>query len=402
MPSRSERLLTAVIAGVLLFLIVSPAMAAETTNSEFVIIQEGDVFPDDLYAGAVRVVVEGTIDGDLVAFAAEEVVINGTVTGSVTAVTPNLSVDGEVGDSVRMTGNRLAVSGHVGGDVVSAAVSVDLAPSSRVDGDVLIWAWNASALGSIGMDLTGTQRNLDLAGTVDGDVDVTVDRLVVIDELTVGGDLGYRSDTGAEGLELATVGGAVVDKNTLPPNLRVRAVGLLARILAVVVLSVAALSVAYGWPNRTGRAIALAGSRPLGKWLRGAFVMFAPLIAVAVTGLILGLAPAAVAFPLLAVLVPAILALAGVVLACAIVAGAPVAGWLGGIVFKRLDLHGAMFVGSLMIGVLWWLPVVGWLVPLVVLPWGMGAWMATWSAQPSESDVLPSDLPASSRTRSGS
>lgn len=396
MPSRSERLLTALIAGVLLFLIATPAMAAQTSNSEFVIIREGDVFPEDLYAGAVRVVVEGTLDGDLVAFAAEDVVINGTVTGSVTAVTPNLTVNGEVNGSVRMTGNRLTISGEVGGDVVAPVVTADLTASSRVDGDVLLWAWNARALGSIGEDLTGTQRTLHLAGVIEGDVDVTVNSLAVVDDLTVNGDLGFRSDAEAEGLELAEVGGTIVDKETLPANLRVRAIGLLARILAVVVLSVAALSAAYGWPGRTSKAIALAGSGPFGKWLRGALVLFAPVIAVVVTGLILGLAPAAVAFPLLAVLVPAILALVGIVFALAIVAGAPVAGWIGGVVFKRLDLYGAMLAGSLMIGVLWWLPWVGWFVPLVVLPWGLGAWMATWASQSSETSAEPNDLAATS------
>lgn len=396
MRSRSERLLAALVGGVLFFLIATPAMAAQTSNSEFVIVQEGDVFPEDLYAGAIRIIIDGTLDGDLTAFAAEEVVINGTVTGSVTALTPNLVVNGEVGGSLRMSGNRLNINGEVGGDVVGAVVTADLASSSRVSGDVLVWAWNASALGHIGMDLTGTQRNLELAGSVDGDVDVTVGQLTVVDELTVSGDLGYRSDAEAEGLELADVGGTIVDKETLPANLRVRAIGLLAKILVLVVLSVAALSAAYGWPNRTARTIALTGTRPVRKWLLGALVLFSPLVAVAVTGLILGLAPAAVAFPLLVVLVPVILALLGIVFALAIVAGAPVAGWIGGVAFKRLDLYGAILVGSLIIGALWWLPIVGWIVPIVVLPWGLGAWMATWSSQRSEAAAEPNDLVATS------
>jgi cytoskeletal protein CcmA (bactofilin family) len=388
MRSRSDWLLAASIGVALVFAIATPAPAAETSNSEFVIIQEDETFPDDLYAGAIRVVVDGTLDGDLIAFAAEEIVINGVVTGSVTALSPKVTLKGEVTGSLRMTGNRLDVEGDVGGDVVAAVVSARLAPSSRVDGDVLLWAWDATALGSIGMDLTGTQRNLALAGSIDGDVDVSVTSLTIVDSLTVSGDLGYRSEAEAVGLDMAEVGGAVVDKEVLPPNLRVRAIGLLGRILITIILSVAALSAAYGWPRRTERAIGEAGRNPIGQWLRGALVLFSPLIAAGVTGLVLGLAPAAVAFPLLALLVPVILALAGVVLALAVVAGAPIAGWVGGVVFKRLDRYGAILAGSLMIGVIWWIPIVGWIVPLIVLPWGLGAWMRSWRAQSSEDSSL--------------
>jgi hypothetical protein len=204
----------------------------------------------------------------------------------------------------------------------------------------------------------------------------------------VTGDLGFRSQAEAAGLDMAEVGGAVVEKEVLPANLRVRAIGLLGRILITIVLSVAALSAAYGWPGRTERAIGEAGRNPIGKWLRGALVLFSPLLAAGVTGLILGLAPAAVAFPLLAVLVPVVLALAGVTLALAVVAGAPIAGWLGGVAFKRLDRYGAILAGSLIIGAMWWIPVVGWLVPLVVLPWGLGAWMSSWRDQSSEESSL--------------
>lgn len=122
---------------------------------------------------------------------------------------------------------------------------------------------------------------------------------------------------------------------------------------------------------------------PVRRWLAGAAVLFAPVLVVGVTALILGLAPAAVAFPLLAILIPLILALAGLSLALALVAGAPAVGWLGGKLFKRLDLYGSILAGSVIAGVIWWLPVVGWLVPVVVLPSGLGAWIAARSSQSS-------------------
>lgn len=382
MRYRSRTLLVALVGGVALLGVAAPALAAETSNSEFVIIREDDVFPEDLYAGAVRVVVDGTLDGDLLAFAAEEVVINGTVHGSVTAVTPSVTVNGEVGGSLRVTGNRLTVTGEIGGDVVAAVVNAELAPTSTVGGDVIVWAWDARALGTIGADLTGTQRHLELAGDIEGNVDVSVARLEVVDPLTVTGDLGYRSNAAAEGLDQATVDGAIVDKTPLPPNLRIRALGLLGRFLVVLFLTLAALSTAYGWSRRTSDAIAQVGSAPFRTWLIGALILFSPVIAILVTGLILGLAPAVAAFPLLLGLVPVILALLGIAFALALVAGAPTVGWLGGVLFKRLDLYGSILVGSLIVGVVWYLPLVGWLVPVVVLPLGLGAWIAAWRRLP--------------------
>ncbi|HEX9848401.1 MAG TPA: polymer-forming cytoskeletal protein [Acidimicrobiia bacterium] len=386
MPYLSRRLVLTILAGGLLVAAAAtPVVAAETSNSEFVIIQGDDVFPDDLYAGAVRVVVEGTLDGDLVAFAGEEVVIDGTVTGSVLAVAPRVTVNGLVEGNLRVSANDFAVSGTVNGDVVAAVVDATLWPTSVIGGDALLWAWSADALGTIAQDLNGSQKNLQLAGTVEGDVDVSVSRLNVVDSLTVGGDLGYRSKNDIEGLEMAGVEGAVVAKTPLPPNVRIRALTVLGRFLIVLFLSVAALLAALGWPRRTQQAINNVGKRPIRNWLLGALVIFSPLLMIVVTGLILVLAPAAAAFPLLAVLVPVILTLVGIALAVSFVAGAPAVGWLGGVLLRRLDLYGSVLAGSIVVGVVWYLPFVGFLVPLLVLPIGLGAWISAWRDQATAS-----------------
>jgi len=381
----SRRLLLAAAACAAILAIALPAVAAETSNAEFVIIQEDDVFPEDLYAGAIRVVVNGTLDGDLVAFAAEDVVITGTVTGSVTAIAPSVRVEGTVEGSLRVSGNRLQIDGNVDGDVVAAVFAADLGAGSRVGGDVLIWGWDVAALGTVGGDVTGTQRNLELAGAVEGDVDVAVSRLTVVSPLSVGGDLGYRSANEAEGLDQVTSGGTIVAKEPLPPNIRVRALMLLGRFMVIVFLSIAALTAAYGWPARTSRAIAEVGRAPVRRWLAGALVVFSPIIAIGVAALIVGVAPASAAFPLLVVLIPLILALFGLSFALALVAGAPVVGWLGGVIFRRFEIYGAILTGSIVVGLVWYLPWLGWLVPLVVLPLGLGAWLATWRQEATDS-----------------
>lgn len=376
MPSPYRRALLGITAvSVLLLAAPAPALAAETTNSEFVIIRPGDTVDDDLYAGAIKVSVEGTIEGDLIAFAGEEIVIDGSVTGSVFALAPRVVVNGSVGGSVRVATGSLTVGGQVGGDIVVAGYEVSLTPNSNVGGDVIAWSWQTGALGSIGRDLEGTQGTLELAGEVGGDVDVSVRRLVVVDALVVDGDLGYRSDAEAEGLELADVGGTVVRKTPLPPNLRVRGLMLFGRFLIVVFLTICALAVAYGWPERSRRAISAVRRSPFKAWGLGALIMLSPLLLVGVAALVLTLAPSAASLPLMAVLGPVILAALGLVLALSLVAGIPAVGRLGELLFRKLELHGAVLAGATVAAVMWFLPWVGWLVPLIVLPLGQGGWL---------------------------
>lgn len=361
----------------------TPALAVELSNSEFVIVPENDVVPDDLYAGAVRVVVDGTLDGDLVAAAGEDVVVNGVVTGSVTVIAPTVTIEGAIDGTLKVVTNRLVVNGRVGGDIVGSAITASFGPSSMVSGDVVFWAWKCETLGTIHGSLEGGFRTLSLAGEIEGDVDVSVNRIRVVDPLQVGGDLGYRSDNEIVDIDRASVDGAVVAKTPLKPNLRVRALGVVGRFMAVLFLSIFSLLAAYSRPDLAEKAILRVGSTPVRHWLRGSAVVFAPLLFAGATFLLLSLAPPAAAFPLLAVLVPVFLALLGIAFAVSLVAGAPVVGWLGGVMFRRLEMYGAVLAGSAVVGVAWFLPWAGWLIPLAVLPIGLGAWIAAVKSQES-------------------
>lgn len=384
MRSRS-RALGLIAIGVLFVVVSAPtsAMAAETASSELVIISEGTTSEGDLYAAGVRILIEGVVDGDLVAFAAEDVVISGEVTGSVIAVAPVVDIGGRVGGSARVAANDLTVTGDVEGDLVGGVISADLQSGSSVGGDVLLWAVNVNSAGTIGADLGGTQRSLDLQGTVDGDVDVSVRRLTITGPLEIGGDLGYRSPREAEGLDQATVGGVVVHKTPVAPNIRVRALGLVARALTVIAMTAIALLVAWGWPDRTRRAAGLVRIHPLGAWGRGALVILSPLILGGIAALIAALAPASASLPLLVIFVPLVLVALAIVLILSAIAGIPSALALGDALIDRWGMFGSLLVGSAIVGVLWLIPYVRWLVIVILLPLGLGAWMLSFRTEPA-------------------
>lgn len=397
MRSPSERrpwraLALALIGAALLVTGALPAWAAEISASSTIIVRDGDIRRDDLYAGAINIIVLGTVEGDLFAFAAEEITISGTVTGSVVAIAPTVIVEGQIGQSLRAVTSDLRVDGEVGRDVVVTAWSVGLGEGASVAGDVFAWAVSMTTQGQVGGDLGGTQRSLSLGGAVAGNVDVSVSSLTVVEDLAVTGDLVYRSEAEAVGLEQAAVDGVVVRRTPLPPNIRIRALALFGRFTALVLLTGAALSVAYAWPRRTAAAIEQAVATPVRAWWHGAAVMASPLVIAAVGGVTLALAPPAASLPLLALFLPVVLALIGLVAALSLVAGIPAVGWLGGVLFKRLELYGALLGGSLVAGMAWVIPVIGWLVPLVVLPLGLGAWRLSLLApegSPESSPLAP-------------
>jgi cytoskeletal protein CcmA (bactofilin family) len=352
-----------------------PAVAAETASSDLVIIQEDVVITDDLYATGLRVLIEGKVVGDLVAFAAEDVVIEGEVTGSVLVIARDLTVSGVVGGSLRAGVTSIEVSGSVGRDVVVTSFGALLGESAIVDGDVLFWAFDAVSRASVGGDLTGTARDLEMQGSVAGDVDVTVSRLSVSGPFHVGGDLGYRSEDEAAGLDQVDTGGVIVHETPLPPNIRVRALALLARLLIIVGLTVVALLIAWAWPRRTESAAEALVASPARAYGIGLVVMLSPVLLAAAAGLVLAVAPASAALPLLAIFAPLVLALAGLVFALSLVAGVPTVLTAGRWFPADLSPQGSVLAGSVVAGVAWLAPVVGWLVPAIVLPIGIGSWV---------------------------
>lgn len=368
-----------------------PATAAETFSSELVIVTEGDVVVDDVYAVGNRVLVRGVIDGDLIALAAQDIRIEGEVTGSVLAMAPEVVVTGAIGGALRVLAPSVEVTGSIGRDLVSGAGRLEVASSGEVGRDVILWAWDAVLTGEIGGDVEGTQRNLGLAGLVEGDVRVSANRLSITDALTVGGDLGYRSGTIAAGLDRVEVGGTVVRQEPMAPNIRVRALGFVLRVIVAIALSSLALLVVWASPKRTERALESLQAAPIKAIGTGALIVASPLIVVAIGALLYALAPASAAVPLLVALVPLVLALFGLLLVVSLVGGVPMVAWVGSRLRKDITIAGAVALGALVVAVAWMIPVVGGLVGLFVLTGGIGAWINSLRVESAHQPAAPQD-----------
>lgn len=358
-------------------LLAVPAVAAQRSVSDVVLVERGTVVDDDLYAAGNRIVVEGRVTGDLVVAAYEDVTITGAVEGDVIGLAGSVVVTGSVGESLRVASPSLRVDGEVGGDVVALAWDASLL--AQVGGGAVVWSWSNEVGGVLEGDLGGQSRRLVLGGEVGGDVDVTVARLEIRPGTVVGRDLGYRSRNEAVGIDSAEVGGTVVHRLPLPANIRVRALFLLGKVVLGMMAAVTGLLVMWALPGAATRAIARVRRSWWRSWLRGISVALLPIVALALALVLLRLAPVEAAVPLLAVMLPVFLAILGLVLAFAFVAPAAVFPYIGLVGNRsrgpvRSFLYGALIV--LLVALVPWMIAV---VVLVVVPTGIGGWLATGS-----------------------
>ncbi|HKY47788.1 MAG TPA: polymer-forming cytoskeletal protein [Acidimicrobiia bacterium] len=354
-----------------LLLLVPIAAAARLTQSDLVLVRADDVVTEDLYAAGNRITIEGRIEGDLVAAAFEDVVIAGEVTGDVVVVAGRVTITGTVGGSVRVAAGRVQVGGGIAEDLVVASWRTVVDPTGTIGRDLINWGRSGSVAGGVNRDLTGRFSHLVLDGQVGRAVDINVGTLVVGPLAEVDGDVAYRSTREAE--VSGSIGGSVIQRTPLPPNIKIRALQLLTVLLVMLILTAAGLLSASAWPEQLESMMAAAG-RGWRTWLSGLGVLVSPLLAAGVLGLILGVAPPAAAIPLVIVLLPVVLGLGGIVLMASLFGVIPAAGALGELVARRrASAPAAILVGMLLVGIVVLIPLLRVAAAATIVPLGVGA-----------------------------
>ncbi|MFK7819281.1 MAG: hypothetical protein AB8G99_11220 [Planctomycetaceae bacterium] len=270
---------------------------AEVRRGDQVTVAAEETIDDDLYVFATEVVVDGTINGDLIAFA-KTVTINGTVTGDVLGAAQGIKIDGKVRDDVRVAAQTIILgdTAAVDDDLVTAGVSLDCQPASRIGGELNYAGYQARLAGTIERNTAAAVANCELAGAFGGDVQLTVASresqpmlwhtqepiefvaagLTVTDSTSIAGDLNYESN--AEGIidPAAQIAGVVnygvLDReDATPPTIADRALSIakyFAALLAVGLLMV------FAFPNCSERTVAAMTARPLASltWGLGSFI----------------------------------------------------------------------------------------------------------------------------------
>ena len=332
--------------------------ALQTVSGDIYIVPEADVVGDNLYVSASVVRIHGTIEGDLVVVATSRLHVTGSVTGDVVGFARSASIEGAVEGSVRLAGVDLDVSGEVGDEV--AILARDAAVGGEIGGDALVWAIRLVTDGGLGRDLGGRTLWATLDGRVGRDVEMTVDHLRVGPAAVIAGDLGYRSADDAEIDPGATIGGTLVRRAPLSPDLWLRAGRLLGGLVVFLLFIAMGLMAIRFRPGWLYACVERVRRRPVGIVVRGVVALLILTLPVTVPALAIwagppGVVTAAVIAGLVS-LVPAFLAF----LLAFIAGSVPVIVWAWGLVTRfRMGPYGSFLAAALLFVILLQVPYVG-------------------------------------------
>jgi cytoskeletal protein CcmA (bactofilin family) len=383
-PATTKVAALAVVA-VLVVLVHGVAGFGALVTTDRYIVTEDERIGEDQYVTSTSAVIEGTIDGDLTIFSGS-VSIVGEVTGNVTAfssATVRLEPSGSIGGSVQGAGLNLTIEGDVGGDVFYTAGTVVIADTGSVARDVMAFGGTTRIEGSVGRDVRGRSFRTTISGTVGGDVDIATSSLGIDAQADIGGDVLYRSSSDASIEPGATIVGTVT-KLPAQSNFLYGIILSLANVVGFLGFLVAGLVALWLARGVGSRAVGAMLTRPVRSLLAGiAFVILLPLsiglLAVTLVGI--PLAIVAIALGVVAFIigpVPAVAALGNRVL------------------INRGGLFGAFLVGAVLwrLGI-WLIPVVGGVIYVVGLVWGLGAWVLGAFAARRGDPTPPMLIPAS-------
>jgi cytoskeletal protein CcmA (bactofilin family) len=352
----------------LLTLAPAPAFAADLRQGSAITVSAGQTVRDDLYVAAGTVDVSGTVDGSLLATGGT-ITMGGTITHDLMVAGGTVNVSGDVKGTIRVTGGTVTITGPVGEDVVMAGGTLDLRSSANVGRDLVVAGGTATLAGNIGRNVVANVGTLILRGKVGGSVDANVDQLRVEDGARILGKLTYTSDNQAFVARGGSIAGTVRHSVPAHPTPAQRFLdGLVSWIRTLVGLFALGLVVMLLFPRFSqGTTETLRDSPWASAGLGLVLLIGVPIVALIVFGI--GLLVGGWWLGLAA------LALYGLGLALAYVIAALFIARYG---FERLRLpiiHPllSLLVGLVILTLVGLIPVLGGVVSLLALVFGLGA-----------------------------
>lgn len=321
------------------------------------------VVADDYYAAGGRIDLDADVAGDVVV-AGGELRLGHRIAGDLIAAGGRLEISADVADDLRLAGGEIQLAISAGDDLVASGGRIELRPGSAIGGNAWLSGGEIDIGGTIDGNLAAYGGSIRISARVLGDVELEANRIEWLPGASVGGDLRYRSPEALPERANADVGGALEhDNNAAYAD---RGFGLFFSIA----LLVAGITLYLLFPRYTVAAARRIGADPwsclgLGFVFLVATPFLAALLMLILLGFWIGLA---------------LLALYGVALLAGFLLGCFYLGERGARLLRQsVETSGRRLISLaavlLLLGLVQAVPLLGGLVLLLLMLFGLGAGM---------------------------
>jgi len=341
------------------------AMEFHKTQGTYELLKDETV-KNDLLVTCSRARIDGTVEGDLYLFA-QSADISGHIKGDVILFVQSARVTGQVDGNIRAATNNLTITGTVARNVLSLNEVLNLDSAGKVDGSLTSTGESVGIDGKVGRDLLVFGDHTTISGSVGGGVRVKGNNLSIVSTAEVAGPIHYEGENPATVSSGAKLASPVEYTKRVRKSEYTQGHYYLWRVIwtaAFVLLGMVLILLLPKFAEEAVRAGERVGA-PLGLGLLVVpAVPIACLIAcITVVGIPLGVLTFGLWFLGL--------------FTAEIVVGAVVGNWILGRAADTWGLIGRMVMGFVLVRIVYTplehVHVIGFLVGLGILMWGMGA-----------------------------
>jgi len=325
---------------------------------------------DDLIMGGTDGKFDGELRGDIIA-AGMDITVDGVVDGNVNAAGYMVKVGGNVYRSVRMAGYKLTADGQIGNNLMMAGALARISSTCEVGNDVSISAGAVNIGGTILGDLDVEGSEVTISGTIDRNVTITCDELTIDRSAVIVGDLIYSSPEKAKIADGAQIDGEKKWKKTTKGETNP-----FESILTTLVLFVGAFITGlllFGCCRNPALAVTgvITGNLPRAFGMGVVTFIVVPIALLFAIVTIVGI-PISIAGLLIYIV---LFYISKLFVATAL--GGKIIGIVSGSESKSYAL--SLFIGLVILTILFNIPYVGWIVYLATIMTGLGAIMIAFN-----------------------
>lgn len=214
----------------LLLICTTPLFGLVVKSGDDIEIKENEVIDDDLIALGQNVTIKGRINGNVCAFS-RDVEITGYIAGTIFCGAANVDIDAQSVGTIWAGAGDIEISGDISNNVLVFGGSLDIEEDTKIGKDLVVYGGKVRVAGEIDGSVKGGAGTLVMSGK-SCCVDVDADEITIKSGALITGDLIVKSDQKPVIEEGAEILGEMKLKRTEEVEVDKKAVFALAPVIA--------------------------------------------------------------------------------------------------------------------------------------------------------------------------